>query len=118
MTTTLTIHLSDADYQAVRVAAAQANQTPEELIAATVAERFGANGQTRQDAWPAPDPLIQFMRERGHLVDPRSFPPPPQLPNMPPYGTPEWKAMLEEFDEDTEDEVDWTRINLADFVER
>jgi len=118
MSKILTIHLSDTQYEAVRAAAQQAQQSPEELIAATVAARFGDNRPTGQTTRPAHDPLIQFMRERGHLVDPSSFPPPPHLPDMPPYGTPEWGAMLEEFDKDMDDEVDWTRVNLADFVER
>lgn len=117
----ITIHLSEAAYQAVRAAAERARQTPEELIAATVAERYGANGQTGQDARPAQDPLIQFMRERGHLVDPRSLPPPPHLPDMPPYGTPEWDDMLEEIGEELSDAAERMGVdlgNLADLVER
>jgi hypothetical protein len=37
---------------------------------------------------------------------------------MPAYGTPEWDRWVEELDEDMEDEVDWSHMNLADFVER
>jgi len=121
MAKTLTIHLSDAQYEAVRAAAEQAQQSPEELIAATVAARFGDYGPTGQSTRPAQDPLIQFMRERGHLVDPRSLPPPPQLPDMPSYGTPEWEAMLEEIGEELSDAAERMGIdlgNLADLVER
>lgn len=118
MAKSLTIELSDADYEAVRAAAEAADTSPEQLVAAIIAGRYGVNGTAAQGAHPVPDPLIQYMRERGHLVDPRTFPPPPHLPDMPLYGTPEWDEMLEEFDEDIDDEVDWSRINLADYVER
>lgn len=119
MSRTLTIHLSDAQYEAIRAAAQQAKQSPEELIAAMVAARFGANGAKGQSARPVDDPVVQIMRERGHLVDPRSYPPPPRFPGMPAFGSPEWESMIqEEIDGEPEDEVDWTRINLADFVER
>ncbi len=40
MSKTLTILLSDADYEAVRAAAERAKQSPEELIAAAVSARF------------------------------------------------------------------------------
>ncbi len=121
MSKTLTIHLSDAQYEAIRAAAERAKQSPEELIAATVAARFGDNGPTGPGARPAQDPLIQFMRERGHLVDPHSFPPPPHLPDMPPYGTPEWDDMLEEIGQELSDAVeamDGDLGNLADLIER
>jgi hypothetical protein len=119
MARSLTIHLSDEQYEAVRAAAEQARQSPEELIAATVAAQFVANGGTQQGVGQAEDPVIQLMRKRGHLVDPRAYPPPPRFPGMPAYGSPEWESMIqEEIDGDPEDEIDWTRINLADFVER
>jgi hypothetical protein len=38
------ISLTDSQYEAVRAAAALAQQTPEELIAATVAARYGIEG--------------------------------------------------------------------------
>jgi hypothetical protein len=54
------------------------------------------------------------MRERGHLVDPKSMPPPPTFPDMPPYGTPEWDAMLEEIGEELSDAVERSGISLSD----
>lgn len=122
MSKSLTISLSDTQYEAIRAAAVQAHQTPEELIAATVAERFGANGQTRPSARPAQDPLIQFMRERGHLVDPRTMPPPPTVPGMPPYGTPEWDQWVEEIAAELSEVAEAMGIDLssslANLVER
>jgi hypothetical protein len=123
MSKTITIQLSDDEYEAVRAAAQRAGQTPEALVAAAIAERLGTDSSATlaagQGARPAQDPLIQFMRERGHLVDPRTMPPPPQLPGMPAYGTPEWDRWVEEMDEeDAGDEFNFTGVNLADFVER
>ncbi len=119
MSKTLTISLSDEQYEAIRAAAEAAQQTPEELVAATIGDRFGAKGTGQSAPVCAEDPVIQIMRERGHLVDPRAYPPPPQFSGIPAYGTPEWEAMIqEELERDPEDEVDWERINLADFVER
>jgi hypothetical protein len=121
MSKSITIHLTDEQYEAVRAAAERAKQSPEKLVAATVAARFGDNGSTGQTTRPAQDPLIQFMRERGHLVDPKDFPPYPQPTDMPPYGTPEWDAMLEEIGEELSDAAERMGIdlgNLADLIER
>jgi CubicO group peptidase (beta-lactamase class C family) len=120
MSKTITIQLSDAEYEAVRAVAARAGQTMEALVAAAIAERLGTDSQAaEQGARPAQDPLIQFMRERGHLVDPRTMPPPPEFPGMPAYGTPEWDRWVEEMEEEEAgDEFDFTGVNLADFVER
>jgi hypothetical protein len=96
----------------------ESHQTPEELIATTLAERFGANAPAGHGFRPAQDPLIQFMRERGHLVDPRTFPPPPQLPGLLAYGTSEWGRWVEEDEEESDETFEQMGINLADWVER
>ncbi|HEX6820325.1 MAG TPA: hypothetical protein VF120_18250 [Ktedonobacterales bacterium] len=115
MAKTLTIELSDAQYDALRAAAEAAHTSPERLAADTVAGHFDANNHAPESARPTLDPLIQFMRERGHLRDPHEFGPPPQFPGMPPYGTPEWEVWVHEADDE---EPDLRDVNFADWVER
>jgi hypothetical protein len=119
MSQSITIQLSDAAYQAVRAAAARADRSPEELIAETVTEHFDQSkaGQTERIA-ASEDPVIRVMRERGHLVDPRAYPAPPMLSDMPPHGSPEEAQMLEEIGHELSDALERTGKSLGDLVER
>ncbi len=110
----LTIELSDAAYEALRAAADAAHTSPEQLAASTLSERYDTNTPAVPEE-SARDRFIQFMRERGHLRDPRQYPPPPQFPGMPPYGTPEWHVWVHEADDEESDLGD---VNFADWVER
>lgn len=118
MAESLTIELSDAAYDALRAAAEAANTSPEQLVASTVAERLAGNSNVPLPSVQREDPVLQIMRERGHLVDPRLYPPLPGYLRIPSLGTPELQALLDEIEADTEDEVNLKDVNLADFVER
>lgn len=115
MAKSLTIELSDAQYDALRAAAEAAHTSPEQLASQTVAKRLAENGSQPQTSEPREDPVLQIMRERGHLRDPQEFGPPPQFPGMPPYGTPEWEVWVHEADDE---EPDLRDVNFADWIER
>ncbi len=116
MTVNLTIQLSDAAYEAVRAAAERAHQSPEELIAATLAERYGEIAGTPQPL--GEDPLIQVMRERGHLVDPKSYLPYPGVDDLPPRGSPERAQLEKEIGEELSDAVERSGLSIVDLIER
>lgn len=118
MARTLTIELSDAEYEALCAAADAAHISPEQLAASSLARRLDMSEPVPQTHRQARDAFIQRMRDQGVFLDPSSLPKHPLNSAIPAYGTPEWAAALREIEEDSEDDVDWSRVNFADWVER
>lgn len=122
MSKSLSISLSDAQYEALQVAAAQAHQTPEELIATTVAERFGGDFQgaatVQTPGQEAKERLLARLREQGLLVNPKTLPPYPGAEDLPPRGSPERAQLEEEIGEELSDALESSGLSILDLIER
>lgn len=117
MSKTITITVSDEAYEALRSAAQQAHQSPEELVAVAVATRFHTVRNPSVNSSPE-DPVIAVMRARGHLVDPSTLPPYPGVEDLPPKGSPEEAQLLEELGNEASDALERMGVDIADLVER
>ena len=122
MSKTLTITLSDDQYEALRAAAAQAGQAPDALAATLIATRFAvppaATPATSQAPAPFVDPVLAVMRANGHLVDPTTLPPHPLAKELPPPGSPEEERFLQELGEELSDALDESGLSITDLIER
>ncbi len=125
---TYMVTLSDDDVERLRVAAAARQQTPEEALQATVEEAIHAGRFTISmgPVWSlvAPtepisgeDPMTTVMRDRGHLVSAPIFSAPAGV-EIPPYGSPEFDAALEEIGDEASDALEQMGLNIIDLVER
>lgn len=121
MSATITISLSDADYERLRKAAERANISPEALAADAIAEKYSMEearkklASNSERAWE--DPAIAIMRANGHLADTCSYPLPPAA-DLPPYGSPEYKRLLEEIGQELSDAVEQSGKSILDLIER
>ena len=98
MSKEIIISVPDDAYEALKSAGEQAHQSPEELAAATITERFSASHITpRQDqqAPRAKERLLATMCAQGHLVDTKNLPSYPGVADLPKQGIPE-RAQFEE----------------------
>jgi hypothetical protein len=104
----------------VRATAARAHQSPEELIADTIAERFGADGTapTQTPEQEAKKRLFALMRERGHLVDAKSYPSYPGMADLPPRGSPQRAQLEEVIAEALSDALERSGLSILDLIER
>jgi hypothetical protein len=118
MSKTLTIHLSDADYEAVRAAAEQANQSPEELIATAAAERFGAKSQSQSAIHESREAFIAALRAQGLLADTTGLPPYPGTEDLPPPGSPEEAQLLKDIGDELSDALEQSGLSILDLIER
>jgi hypothetical protein len=123
MAKSLTIHLSDAQYEAIRAAAERARQSPEELIAATVAARFGepqpnAKPPAQTPEQQAKDVFLSALRERGLLAEPKSLPPYPGVEKLSPRGSPERAQLEEKIADELSDGLERSGLSILDLIER
>ncbi len=118
MSKTLTIQLSDADYEAVRVAAERAKQSPEQLIAETIAERFGQPRSPDASFQESKNRLLALMRAHGHLVEPRNVPPQHGGADLPPYGSAEEAQLMREIGDELSDALEQSGLSILDLIER
>jgi len=127
MAQVMTIAVPDDAYAALKLAGEQVHQSPEELAAATIAERFrtppdvstaATSDQQAQQAQAAKDAFLAAMRAHGYLVDPKSAPPPPGLASLPPRGTPERAQLEEEVGNALSDALEQSGLSILDLVER
>lgn len=118
MPRTLSITLPDVEFEALRAAAAREGLSPEELAAAAVKQAVAAK-QPPAPSQPGEDPLIAFMRARGHLEDPEVIKATmPSFNNLPPPGSPEEAALMEEIGEELSDALEQMGLSIADLIER
>ena len=71
MPKTITITVSDSDYDALQAAAKNARQSPEELIVATIARRYRLQNSApiASPEQEAREAVLAHMRASGHLVE-------------------------------------------------
>jgi hypothetical protein len=118
MTKTLTITMSDEQYEALQAAATRAQRSPEEQATVTLAERLHGLPDGELPGTSKEDPLIAIMRARGHLVDPTTLPPYPGVDEIPPEGTPERKQFEEELGNELSDALEQSGLSILDLIER
>jgi hypothetical protein len=58
------------------------------------------------------------MRERGHLVDPKSYPPYPGVADLPLRGSAEEAQLLEEIGDELSDALEQSGLTIVDLIER
>ncbi len=117
----MTISIPDDAYEALKSAGEQSHLSPEELAAATIAERFSVQAEPAtpdQQAQEAKEALLAMMRSQGHLVDPKSFPPHPGVANLPKRGTPERAQFEEEVGNALSDALEQSGLSILDLIER
>jgi hypothetical protein len=123
MTKTLTITVPDDAYRSLARAAADTSQTPEELAARAVTDRFGRQAQ-QQPAVPGAaqvrDMVLAVMRASGHLASPAAIVPPviATTAELPPADTPERARLEAEIAEELGDAFQQSGLSLLDLVER
>lgn len=122
MPRTLSITLPDADYEALRAAAARAGLSTEALAAGIVRQNMAARQLPTPNtpaARPAEDPVLAIMRARGHLEDPAVIAATmPSFDDLPPRGSPEEAKLLEEIADEFGEAWRATGKSLADLIER
>ena len=115
------LHLPDEVYEAIAAYAAEHGQTPEEVVSAwakSATHQVEQEGRAGSASATSEDPMIAVMRAYGHLVDPRVYSQPSTLPNVPPYGSAEQAALLEEIGNEASDALEQMGISVADLVEQ
>ena len=116
---TLSITLPDAEFEALRAAAAREGLSPEELAAAAVKPTMAAKQSQPASPQPGEDPLIAFMRARGHLEDPEVIRATmPSFDHLPPPGSPEEAALMEEIGEELSEALEKMGLSITDLIER
>ena len=121
MSKLMTISISDDAYAALKSAGEQTNQSPEELAAAAIAERFSVQPTTaspNQRAQQARDDFLALMRRHGYLVEPGSTPSHSGVAELPPAGSPERAALEEEIGDALSDALEQYGLNILDLIER
>lgn len=121
MSKAMTISVPDETYEALKSAGEQAHQSPEELAAATIAERFSAlhSAQTpTQQAQAAKEDFLALMRSHGYLVNPKSLPPYPGVADLPKSGTSERAKFEEEVGDALSDALEQSGLSILDLIER
>lgn len=112
MAKTITITLPDDAYRSLERAASDASQTPEELAARTVTDRYGP------DAIRARDAVLAVMRAAGHLAGPAQPLETATTIELPPAGSPERARLEAEIAQDLGDAFQQSGLSLLDLVER
>ncbi|WIG60448.1 MAG: hypothetical protein OJF49_003196 [Ktedonobacterales bacterium] len=117
----ITISLPDDAYEALKAAGEQAHQSPEEIAATAITERFSAQHTTpspEQQAQAAKEEFLAMMRSHGYLVDPKSLPPYPGVADLPPTGSPERAKLEEEVGNALSDALEQSGLSILDLIER
>lgn len=121
MSKVITISVPDDTYEALKSAGEQMRQSPEELAAATITERFSVQQTTpspEQQAQEAKEAFLAMMRADGYLVDPKSLPPHPSVADLPKPGTPERAQFEEEVGNALSDALEQSGLSILDLIER
>lgn len=115
MPKSITITISDAEYDALRSAASASSTTPEEVASAVVAARF----ERPDGEWKRFDEaLLAQLRSQGLLIEPHNVPLPPRLAEIPPAGTTERTQFEERLADELSDALEASGKTILDLIER
>ena len=120
MPKTITITVSDSDYEALQAAAKDAQQSPEELVLATIAGRYHLQAP-EQDMTPeqeARESILAQMRANGHLVQFDQGAPPSEQSETPSAGSPERMQWEDEIGDDLSQALEESGLSVTDLIER
>lgn len=121
MAKTIAITLPDDAFRSLERAATDASQTPEELAARAVMDRFDPDAHqqaTAADAAQARDMVLAAMRASGHLASHASPPTTTTSAELPPEGSPERARLEAEIAQELGDAFQRSGLSLLDLVER
>ncbi|MEO7003012.1 MAG: hypothetical protein ABI068_14450 [Ktedonobacterales bacterium] len=121
MSKMMTIAVPDDAYKALKSAGEQSHQSPEELAAAAIAERFSPQRTAPspdEQAQQAKEDFLALMRSHGYLVDPKSLPPHPGVADLPKPGTPERAQLEDELGNALSDALEQSGLSILDLIER
>lgn len=109
MAKTITITVPDDAFRSLERAATDARQTPEELAARAVTDRFGPGATSARDA------VLAAMHASGHLAVSATA---PTTAELPPVGSPERARLEAETAEELGQAFQQSGLSLLDLVER
>lgn len=112
MAKTMTIALPDDAFRSLERAATDARQTPEELAARAVTDRFGPGATSARDA------VLAAMRASGPLAVSATSPATVASIELPPAGSPERARLEAETAQELGDAFQRSGLSLLDLVER
>lgn len=124
MSKTITLSISDAEYEALQSAATQTRQSPEDVAAGMIADRLGgtsgatSGATTATDLQQAKQNFLALMRAQGYLVDPAAAKPYPASVPLPPKGSPEEARLLDEIGDELSDALDRSGMSILDLIDR
>jgi hypothetical protein len=124
MSKSITVSLSDTDYEALQAASAHAHQSVEELAAVALSlmarpsHAATRSPMTLEEAQQAKERVLAVMRARGHLAEPAPMPLPPIAETLPPAGTTERARLEEEAGDDLSDALEESGKTILDLIER
>lgn len=122
MPKTITITVPDDAYRSLERAAAEVRQTPEELAAHALTERFCPDTAQQQAASSDPaqarDAILRQMRASGHLATAPASRAHARQIHLPPNGSAERARLEEEIAQDLGDAFQRSGLSLPDLVER
>lgn len=121
MSKVMTISISDDAYEALKSVGEQMNQSPEDLAAAAVTEKFSGRPTAvspNQQAQEARDDFLSLMRRHGYLVEPGSTLPHSGVTELPPVGSAERAIFEEEIGDALSDALEQSGLSVLDLIER
>lgn len=121
MAKTIAITLPDDAFRSLERAATDASQTPEELAARAVMDRFDPDAHQQAiatDVAQARDMVLAAMRASGHLASPASPPTSATSVALPTEGSPERARLEAEIAQELGDAFQRSGLSLLDLVER
>ena len=120
MSKTITLSLSDAEYEALQTAATQKHQSLEVVAAALIADRLSetAGAPLATDPQQAKQNFLALMRAQGYLVDPATTKPHSAAVQLPPRGSAEEARLLDEIGDELSDALDRSGMSILDLIDR
>ena len=120
MPKTITITVSDSDYDALQAAAKNARQSPEELIVATIARRYRLQNSApiASPEQEAREAVLAQMRASGHLVEFGQGTTHSKQGETPPADSPKRAQWEDEIGEELSQALEESGLNITDLIER
>ena len=120
MPKTITITVSDSDFEALQAAAKDAQQSPEELILATIARRYHMQGAApdASSEQGAREAVLAQMRANGHLVQFDQDAAHSEQMETPPADSPERAQWEENISQDLSRALEESGLSVTDLIGR
>lgn len=124
MSKSITVSLSDTDYEALQAISAQRRQSPEQVVAGAIAlvtrqqQTLPQTPSSPAEIQQAKDAMLAEMRAQGHLVDPSTLAPYPGVSSLPPVGSPERAQLEDEVGEALSDALEQSGKSILDLIDR